>query len=339
VIYSGAGAPSDGNGVDGDFYINTSNGDYYLKASSTWGTAQGNLTGPQGPTGATGATGATGPQGEQGPQGASGSQGEQGPQGDQGIQGEQGEQGEAGATGATGATGAAGADGADGADAIGIVGAKTNTAPGSPSSGDRIIVGDTPTGDLSGMTENNLALYNGSSWVEETAVTGTTGFSSDANRKLFYNGTDWFTEVAPITLMYQATHATAADSRRVGRVTSSSTNPAVDFESVDLEFWVLYGELSFESSTSAGTTTVSQTVYDHANSADFKFNSAAEASTSARKRQSASGTMVSPLATIKHASTPPRMLAGWYNESSSPGSLDSAYQSSWIYGLIMEKVT
>ena len=34
--YNGAGAPSDGVGVDGDYYLNDTNGDVYVKAGGTW---------------------------------------------------------------------------------------------------------------------------------------------------------------------------------------------------------------------------------------------------------------------------------------------------------------
>ncbi|TFZ81701.1 collagen-like protein [Candidatus Macondimonas diazotrophica] len=48
VWYTGTGAPASGLGVVGDFYLDSSNGDYYEKTgASTW-TLQGNLTGPQG---------------------------------------------------------------------------------------------------------------------------------------------------------------------------------------------------------------------------------------------------------------------------------------------------
>jgi hypothetical protein len=67
--YTAAGAPAGGTGVVNDFYLNSTNGDYYKKTgASTW-TLQGNL---KGPTGATGATGATGPQGPAGPAGGGG---------------------------------------------------------------------------------------------------------------------------------------------------------------------------------------------------------------------------------------------------------------------------
>lgn len=67
---TGAGVPSDANGLDGDLYLDTSSGDYYVKASGTWGSAAGNLTGPQGPAGADGADGTDGINGTDGQDGA-----------------------------------------------------------------------------------------------------------------------------------------------------------------------------------------------------------------------------------------------------------------------------
>lgn len=49
-ILTELGTPAGGLGVDNDFYLDTSNGDYYAKSSGTW-TLRGNLTGPQGPAG------------------------------------------------------------------------------------------------------------------------------------------------------------------------------------------------------------------------------------------------------------------------------------------------
>lgn len=43
----GAGAPSDANGIDGDFYLNETNDDVYVKASGTWGVLV-NIKGEQG---------------------------------------------------------------------------------------------------------------------------------------------------------------------------------------------------------------------------------------------------------------------------------------------------
>lgn len=62
-IYTAAGAPSNLLGANGDIYINTTNGNYYRKASGVWGSPVGNLTGPQG---------LQGPQGIPGPPGGPG---------------------------------------------------------------------------------------------------------------------------------------------------------------------------------------------------------------------------------------------------------------------------
>ena len=64
----GAGAPSSGTGANGDFYLNTSNGDIYgPKTAGAWASSVFNIAqGQQGPQGATGATGATGAAGADG---------------------------------------------------------------------------------------------------------------------------------------------------------------------------------------------------------------------------------------------------------------------------------
>jgi len=55
--YTGAGAPAGATGVVGDWYLNSTTGDYYSKTgASTW-TLQGNLKGPQGIQGIQGVTG------------------------------------------------------------------------------------------------------------------------------------------------------------------------------------------------------------------------------------------------------------------------------------------
>ncbi len=56
---SGAGAPSSGLGIRGDYYLRTSNGDVYLKGASGYSVVM-NLTGATGATGAAGADGADG---------------------------------------------------------------------------------------------------------------------------------------------------------------------------------------------------------------------------------------------------------------------------------------
>jgi hypothetical protein len=55
---SGAGAPSGGLGVNGDTYLNTTNGDLYgPKSGGSWGSPVGNLTGPTGASGSGGGGG------------------------------------------------------------------------------------------------------------------------------------------------------------------------------------------------------------------------------------------------------------------------------------------
>lgn len=52
----GAGAPSSGLGANGDFYLNTTNGDIYgPKAAGAWGSVVFNITGPTGASGPAGA--------------------------------------------------------------------------------------------------------------------------------------------------------------------------------------------------------------------------------------------------------------------------------------------
>lgn len=75
TILSGSGAPSNGTGSNGDFYINSTNYDIYgPKTAGAWGSAT-SLIGPTGATGSAGATGAAGTTGATGAtdSGASGS--------------------------------------------------------------------------------------------------------------------------------------------------------------------------------------------------------------------------------------------------------------------------
>jgi hypothetical protein len=51
--FDGAGVPSSGTGSNGDYYLNTTNGDVYRKSSGTWSVV-GNIKGPQGDDGADG---------------------------------------------------------------------------------------------------------------------------------------------------------------------------------------------------------------------------------------------------------------------------------------------
>jgi hypothetical protein len=119
VWRDGSGAPSNGTGIDGDYYLRTSNGDVYLRSGGTYSVV-GNIKGATGTTGSTGSAGATWRTGSGLPSNGTGADGDlyldastgnyylrtsgayvlsgnlKGPTGDQG------------ATGATGATGQSG---------------------------------------------------------------------------------------------------------------------------------------------------------------------------------------------------------------------------------------
>lgn len=65
------GAPDGGDGVNGDYYINVTNGDTYgPKTAGAWGSPTGNLRGPSGADGVDGADGADGADGSNGADGA-----------------------------------------------------------------------------------------------------------------------------------------------------------------------------------------------------------------------------------------------------------------------------
>lgn len=50
--YTGSSGPANSVGLDGDLYLNTSNGDIFRKTSGSWGNSIGNLRGLRGPEGA-----------------------------------------------------------------------------------------------------------------------------------------------------------------------------------------------------------------------------------------------------------------------------------------------
>jgi hypothetical protein len=66
VWRNGAGVPSNDLGADGDYYLNNTNGDVYLRTATVYAVVA-NIKGPTGNTGATGATGETGATGAPGP--------------------------------------------------------------------------------------------------------------------------------------------------------------------------------------------------------------------------------------------------------------------------------
>lgn len=55
--FNGSGAPSAGTGTNGDYYLNTTNGDVYTKSGGAWGSPVGNIRGPAGTNGTNGTNG------------------------------------------------------------------------------------------------------------------------------------------------------------------------------------------------------------------------------------------------------------------------------------------
>jgi uncharacterized protein (TIGR02145 family) len=89
---SGTGSPSASTGKDGDYYLNSSNGEVSVKSGGTWSVVT-NVVGPAG------TAGPKGDKGDQGTPGVNGTDGAQGPKGDPGVNGTNGSQGVAGADG------------------------------------------------------------------------------------------------------------------------------------------------------------------------------------------------------------------------------------------------
>ena len=113
-IRSGDGPPAESLGQVGDFYIDTTNSEFYgPKVLSGWGIGT-SLIGPQGIQGEPGEDGEAGLSGPAGPEGPEGPRGPQGPAGGIGPIGPQGPIGPEGPEGPKGDTGAAGKDGEDG---------------------------------------------------------------------------------------------------------------------------------------------------------------------------------------------------------------------------------
>lgn len=66
VWFTGSGAPAGATGVVGDWYVDSTSGDFYEKTGTSSWTYRGNLRGPTGAQGPPGPTGATGPAGTSG---------------------------------------------------------------------------------------------------------------------------------------------------------------------------------------------------------------------------------------------------------------------------------
>ncbi|MBK7761901.1 MAG: collagen-like protein [Bacteroidetes bacterium] len=90
TILNGTSNPTSGQGVDGDFFLNTTTNQIFgPKTAGAWGSGT-SIIGPQGIQGIQGLTGATGSQGIQGVQGIQGNPGVNGSNGTNGINGTNG---------------------------------------------------------------------------------------------------------------------------------------------------------------------------------------------------------------------------------------------------------
>lgn len=65
-----------------------------------------------------------------------------------------------------------------------------NTPPGSPTTGDRYIVGTSPTGAWVGKS-NQIAQWNGTAWVYTIPAEGFAAFVDDLDTAYVYNGSAW----------------------------------------------------------------------------------------------------------------------------------------------------
>lgn len=68
--------------------------------------------------------------------------------------------------------------------------ATQNTPPGTPSKGDRYIVGTSPTGDWAGHA-NNIAWYDGSQWKFDTPSEGWAARDKAEDKFKYYDGSAW----------------------------------------------------------------------------------------------------------------------------------------------------
>lgn len=87
--------------------------------------------------------------------------------------------------------------------------------PGSPSLGDRYIVGATPTGDWTGR-EFQLAVYDGTAWVFAAPKAGWRVWVADESKFYRYDGAAWVDDTAPVQSVNGNTGAVVLDYTDVG---------------------------------------------------------------------------------------------------------------------------
>jgi hypothetical protein len=62
---------------------------------------------------------------------------------------------------------------------------------GTATKGNRYIVGDTPTGEFSGLTTDSIATYDGSAWLEDMPEEGWLAYDLNQNLLLIYESSSW----------------------------------------------------------------------------------------------------------------------------------------------------
>lgn len=62
---------------------------------------------------------------------------------------------------------------------------------GTATKGFRYIVGDTPTGEFTGLTANHIAWYDGTAWQTDTPIEGWATYDTDQSKHLKFSGSAW----------------------------------------------------------------------------------------------------------------------------------------------------
>jgi hypothetical protein len=178
TLLSGKGAPKPTKGIDGDFYIDTSNMNMYgPKASDKW-PAPVSLKGAPGTNGTNGSNGSTGATGAKG----SSTTGSDGAPGAPGATGPSGAPGSTGATGpaGSGSPGAAGSNGASGSNGIN----GTNGLPGSiGATGPKGETGTVGATGPSGSSSSSMGLLTFTTMIGSSSSTSIKDFGSFVSGK------------------------------------------------------------------------------------------------------------------------------------------------------------
>lgn len=141
-----------------------------------------------------------------------------------------------------------------------------NTPPGSPVTGDRYIIGTSPTGDWVGHA-NEIAEYNGSGWTYTSTSEGLTAWVDDEDSRYTYNGTAWVKTETVSDLVAGAGLTKTGTTLDVGAGTGITVNAddvAIDTAVVTRKYAVDIGDgaaTSYAVTHNLGTRDVHVTVY------------------------------------------------------------------------------